>query len=348
MAENIISKIHVDDQDYSLLSIADNELNASSTNPIQNQAVSAAIDEATTTANAIKVELGEGGTVGGYKTGDTITAGTSIQSILNKILQKSVAHSYVKPKLTVAAQAKNSGATTVTAAGNYEYGTNITTQIKATFTKNEAGDLTGITMKKNSTTIEATAEGNNSNIYWSNVDTFTLSETTKYTATASYGQGPISNDNLGNPSPEGRIEAGNISGTVTYSPYRSGYFYGVLATDSSTPLTSAIIRSGTRKSGAYAAGDLPEIKASAVANRKRIFVACPKSNIGVVDVIMPSAMNANCKADFGNGLDDNGRPIPKYQVSVEGANGYEGLDYNVWVYEPASISDDQTFKVTLG
>lgn len=33
---------------------------------------------------------------------------------------------------------------------------------------------------------------------------------------------------------------------------------------------------------------------------------------------------------------------------VEGTNGYTPIAYNVWVYEPAAISDDQTFTVTLG
>lgn len=54
---------------------------------------------------------------------------------------------------------------------------------------------------------------------------------------------------------------------------------------------------------------------------------------------MPSAMNADCTADFIKQADT---------IMVEGANGFEAIAYNVWVYEPAAISDDQTFTVTLG
>ena len=72
---------------------------------------------------------------------------------------------------------------------------------------------------------------------------------------------------------------------------------------------------------------------------KRIFVACPATNTGVTKVIMPSSMNADCTADFKKQAST---------VTVKGANGSTGIAYNVWVYEPAEISDDQTFTVTLG
>jgi hypothetical protein len=46
---------------------------------------------------------------------------------------------------------------------------------------------------------------------------------------------------------------------------------------------------------------------------------------------MPSAMNADCTADFVK---------QNETVLVEGANGSSSIAYNVWVYEPAAISDD--------
>lgn len=54
---------------------------------------------------------------------------------------------------------------------------------------------------------------------------------------------------------------------------------------------------------------------------------------------MPSAMNADCTSDF---------VLQTNTITVEGVNGYSGTAYKVWVYEPAAISDDQTFTVTLG
>lgn len=276
----------------------------------------------------ISVELGTDGTVGGYKTGDVIAAGTDIKTILNKLFQKAVPATYTKPTLTLAAKD--------TAAGSYEYGTNITAQVAASFTKNDAGALTTIAILKDGVEILNGTD----NPLTSTAETISLTTTVSYTASATYAEGTIKNNNLGEPSPDGHISAGSItSSAVKFTPYRCGYFYGVLDTDNSTALTSDIIRSGTKKTGAYAAGNLPLIKASSVANRKRIFVACPATNKGVTKVIMPSAVNADCTANFVK---------QATTVSVEGANGSAGIDYNVWVYEPAEISDDQTFTVTLG
>lgn len=46
------------------------------------------------TQTDISVQLGENQTLGGYKTGDTISAGTDIQTILSRLFQKSVPATY--------------------------------------------------------------------------------------------------------------------------------------------------------------------------------------------------------------------------------------------------------------
>lgn len=277
----------------------------------------------------ITVQLGDGGTVGGYTTGNTINKDTSIMDILKKLLQKAVPAVYKAPELKLSAVGDK--------AGNYEYGTNITAQVSASFTPNDAGAIQSIAILKDGTQIKT---GTGSQLT-SDSEAIQLTNTVSYTATADYAEGDIKNNNLGEASPDGHIQAGTItSSTVTFTPYRCGYFYGVLNTDSSTPLTSDIIRSGTKRNGAYKAETIAqEIKASSVANRKRIFVACPAANKGVTKVIMPSAQNADCTKNFVKQAST---------ITVEGANGYTGIAYNVWVYEPALISDDQTFKVTLG
>lgn len=287
------------------------------------------LEQQTTLQEAISVNLGENVTIGGYKTGDVITAGTALQNILNKLFQKAVLATYTSPQITLSAQS--------TAAGNYEYGTTITAQVEATFTQNDAGAIQSIGIQKNGVEVITATENSLTSV----AETIQLTSSVTYIATAEYAEGAIKNNNLEEASPEGHIVAGSVtSSEVKFTPYRSGYFYGVLATDSATtPLTSAIIRSGTRKDGAYSSGNLPLISASSVANRKRIFVACPATNKGVTKVIMPSAVNADCTANFVKQTST---------VMVEGAEASEGIAYNVWVYEPAEISDDQTFTVTLG
>lgn len=278
---------------------------------------------------AFTVELGSGGTLGGYKTGDQIPVDTSLETVVKKLLMKQVPPTYSQPSVSVS---NNSG----TAAGNYEIGSTITPNIKATFSQADAGALTNIQFQKNNTNV---GEAQTSSPATYTEAGFTLDAATSFKAIATYAEGEVKNDNLGQPYPNGHITAGSkTSSNYTFTPYRQGYFYGVLETDSSTPLTSEIIRSGSKKNGAYSSGNLPLISASSVTSPKRIFVACPATNTGVTKVIMPSAMGADCTSDF----------VKQTPVAVEGAGGYTAINYNVWVYEPASISSDQTFTVTLG
>lgn len=293
-----------------------------------NQKINQVIIDGDSINDSITVQLGDNGKIGSYSTGDTIQSNTPIKTIIKKILQKQVPPTYTAPTISIS---NNSGMS----PGSYEIGTTISPKLKATYTKNDGGNLISITINPN------VANGTISPLT-GEVTPFILENQVQYSATVTYEDGPIKNDNLGEPYPTGKILAGTKnSSNMIFSPYRVGYFWGVLNTSSAeAPLTSAIIRSGTKKNGAYTSGNIPNtIQASTVANRKRIFVACPKTNIGVKKVIMPSAMNADCTADFVKQANT---------VIVEGANGYQGIEYNVWVYEPAMISDDQTFIVTLG
>lgn len=276
------------------------------------------------------VELGSGGTLGGFKTGDTVATDTSLENILKKLLMKQVPPTYSQPSIAIA----NNGGT---GSGNIEVGTTVTPNVRATFTQADAGELTGIQFKKNGSNV-GTSQSTSPATYTE--EPFVLNAVTSFSAVASYSDGPVKDDNLGQPYPTGQIKAGSkTSSNFTFTPYRQGYFYGVLTTSSAEePLTSDIIRNGSKKNGAYAAGNLPLIQASSVPGRKRIFIACLATNKGVTKVIMPSAMNADATSDFK-------KVSP---VDVEGANGFDAISYNVWVYEPASISDDQTFTVTLG
>lgn len=279
---------------------------------------------------SITVELGQNGSLGGYKTGDTIAKDTTLQTVIKKLLAKQIPPTYSTPTVTLQ---NNNGS----AFGNYEIGSIITPKVKATYNQNDGGSLESIAFLKNN--VEQSSQSVSPATY--EEDAQTLSSTISFKAKVSYNEGDIKNDNLGEPYPIGRIPAGtNTSTTYSFIPYRQGYFWGILNTSSSeAPLTSEIIRAGTKKNGAYAAGSITGVAASSVSNRKRIFIACPADKKGVTKVIMPSAMNADCTADFIKQSET---------ILVKGANGYDAIAYNVWVYEPALISDDQTFTITLG
>lgn len=295
-----------------------------------NNKIKKVIKDGDSMTESITVELGQNGSLGGYKTGDTIAKDTTIQTVIKKLLAKQIPPIYSAPTVTLQ---NNNGS----AFGNYEIGSIITPKVKATYNQKDGGSLESIAFLKNG--IEQSSQNVSPAIY--EEDAQTLSSAISFKAKITYNEGDIKNDNLGEPYPTGRILAGtSTSATYSFAPYRQGYFWDILNTSSSeAPLTSEIIRAGTKKNSAYAAGSITGVAANSVSNRKRIFIACPADKKGVTKVIMPSAMNADCTADFVKQSET---------ILVEGANGYDAIAYNVWVYEPALISDDQTFTITLG
>lgn len=156
----------------------------------------------------------------------------------------------------------------------------------------------------------------------------------KYTVTATHGAGVQALDNLGDPSnPAVAIAAGTKTKTTSaYTPYRN-YFYG--ATADKPSLDSAYIRGLTKSNKAYAAGS---ITINVAAGTQRVAIACIATKTGVKKVINQTAMNADVTATF-----------TKETVSVEGANGYSAMEYNVWVFEPAKPYENAAvLVVTLG
>lgn len=159
------------------------------------------------------------------------------------------------------------------------------------------------------------------------------------TATATYSQGELAKTNLGNVG-TARIAAGTTPSKN--SSAINGYwktFYGVLDVsvkgNVAENVTSDFIRENLTHAGAYTAGT---VDLNAHAGAKCLIVACPASKAGVTEAIMPSALQS---------------PIPwvdgsPFTVSVEGATDAVSTNYNVWIYEPASIDASETYKITLG
>lgn len=156
----------------------------------------------------------------------------------------------------------------------------------------------------------------------------------RYKAIATHGAGVTANDNLGSASePAVAIAAGTKEKTTSaYTPFRN-VFYGASA--EKPTLDSAAVRALTPTGKAYAAGTLT---INVPAGTQRVAIACIASKTGVTKVINETAMNADVTATFA-----------KSTVSVEGAEGYTAVDYNVWVFEPAvPYENAATLKVTLG
>ena len=156
----------------------------------------------------------------------------------------------------------------------------------------------------------------------------------KYKVTVNHNEGAQAVDNLGSPSnPPIKIQAGAKSQeTAAYTGFRK-YFYGT--TTDKVALTSDIVRGLTNSTGAYRAQTLTvQVPAGAA----RVIVACIGTAKGVTKVINKSALNADVTSTF-----------VKSTLAVEGAGGYKAVDYNVWVFVPASpFEKAATLEVTLG
>ena len=271
------------------------------------------------------VELGAGGTLGGYKTGDSISADTSIETIIKKLLMKQVPPTYTEPSISIA----NNGGS---ASGSYEIGTEVTPNVRATFTQNDAGALTNIQFKKGGSNV---GEPQTSSPATYTEAAFTLETATSFSATATYAEGAIKDDNLGEPYEEGHIAAGSkTSSNFTFTPYRQGYFVG--STENTDAIDSAVIRGLTsKKNGAYSSGT---VKFTVPVGAQRVIIACPATNKGVTKVTNESALNADVTSTF-----------VKSQVDVEGASGYTAISYNVWTFVPdVPYGQEAVLAFTLG
>ena len=152
----------------------------------------------------------------GLADGATVPAGTSFDELVKMLIQKPIPASYTAPTVSIA----NNGGQ---ASGNVEAGTSITPKLKATFTQNDAGDLTSIAIKQGSTDV---ATGTTSPLTYTGEAVVIGDESITFSAAASYNAAPVKNNNLGQESTENWFDAGTVnSGNYTITGKRN-LFYG--------------------------------------------------------------------------------------------------------------------------
>lgn len=257
-----------------------------------------------------EVQLGAGGTVGGLKTGDEIPAGTTLDDLIKLLTQKSVPASYTQPGVTCRVS-------TGTAAGSYEVGTEISTTIQGAFTQNDAGALTTIEILKNGSSVLSQA----TSPITTEAQTFTLGEeTVSFTTKATYADGAIKNDNLGQPSPDGQIKAGSKTSAAVSFVGKRNLFYGT---------------------GVGAAPEATSETVRGLANKKLGPTNGTSFNINVavgqqyVIIAYPATLRDLTKCFYVEQNTDLAANFEKSTISVQGANNAAGADYKVYVYEMA-------------
>lgn len=262
----------------------------------------------------------------GLANGSVIEAGKSIDEIVKMLVQKAVPATYTKPTVSLA----NNGGT---AANSYEAGTTITPKLRATFSKNDAGDVSSIVIKKGS---EEVANGITSPLDYAG-DAFVLGdETVSYTATAAYAAAPVKQDNLGNESTDNWFDAGSVNSSAYPIIGKRNTFYGTGVGDVPS-LTSDFVRGLTNKKLGAAAGT--SFSVNVAVGQQYIVIAYPATLRDINNVTYVEANDSGMASSF-----------TKSTVQVADARGEENgmIDYKVYTYAmavPAAAA--MTFKVTI-
>lgn len=166
----------------------------------------------------------KGVTVGTFEDGDTITNGTSISDVIKAMLVNRIPPDYRTPTSGLSAS-----------MSTVEVGTTLNPTLTPTFSQRDAGALSQVQFFRGGNLIQT--QGNADP--YQDTDGYVIGEeTVQYRADFDYAQGPVLNDNLGDPDPTGQIPAGTRSSTDNVvGEYKT--FYGPVSV---VPTTSAEVR----------------------------------------------------------------------------------------------------------
>lgn len=284
--------------------------------------------------------------IGNYRIGDTIAAGTSLESVFMNMLSKRLQPSATPTAPAASITLYTDGSTKKVTAGVVEVGTTINPYYVASLTAGSYtyGPATGVaatsyavTSTGRKTVDGATAETveDSATTASGSFTSFVVDDDTSYSVSVSieHNEGVPAIDNLGDPAnPEVKIPSGTktkTSGTVSgYRAWFCGYKNGTNALADATAITGEQVRAlGNAANGSW--------KSSMdVAQMKQMFFAAPKGK-GYKPVIKDSATKAPQTVEG---------PIT---VSVEGKDGFTAIDYDVWYVANASAaSGTATLNIT--
>lgn len=233
--------------------------------------------------------------LGKYTQGQVIPAiGKTASQVLLDALTQTIPPTYVQPTV---------GVSSSPSAGTVEIGAALNITLSSSFNQNDAGAQTSVSFSKNGSGLG----GNTDNIA-------SLTASVSYTATVSYGQGPVKNNNLGAPDPTGRINAGSrTSGSITFTPQARRYWgYSATATPTDVEIRAAL-GGGSELSSAKAKGSFDITISSGT---HYVFFAYPASS---------GSLSSLSVGGFGS--------LPAFTLttrSFTNVNGY-AQSYNIYV-----------------
>lgn len=256
---------------------------------------------------------------------DTLAAkGKSVSEIFQSIFTKELNPSKTEPAVSI----------TLTDAGPKEVGTSFTPVYSASLSAGSYtyGPATGIT----ATSWEVTdTNGGSSTEHSGSFDAFIVGDDTDYsiTAKATHGDGVVPVTNLDNEYPSGKILAGTKTKTSSKVTGFRSYFYGTSKTEPSV-VDSTFIRGLTNSKKAITS---TTFDMTIPQGAKCVYIAFLKSaNKSLAKVADQNAFGTNIVGSF-----------VESSVMVEGQNGYNPAEYEVYTFVSGIDLLANTYKVTI-
>ena len=262
----------------------------------------------------------------GLSEGDSIPVGATLDDIVKMLVQKAVPATYTKPTIVLL----NDGGQV---SGGVEAGTSITPKLKATFIKNDAGELSAIAIKKGATDVKT---GTTSPLTYAGGEFVIGDETVTYSASGTYGDAPVKNNNLGKESKENWFSGGVVTSSGYSITGQRNLFYGT-GIGNVPVLTSDAVRGLSNKKLNPSVGYMFNINVDV--GQQHIIFAYPDTLRDVNNVTYVEANDSGMASSF-----------TKNTVNVADARGGEnGLKaYKVYSYSMAvPAAAPMTFKVTI-
>lgn len=262
----------------------------------------------------LEVQLGENGENGSWKTGDMIPEGTSWYDLFKGLLQKSFPYAYANPSLGGTEMASGETGSLLPA-------------LSFTYLQNDGGALSSWKIRLDGTLV---AEGSTASIIWRPSEEHFKDGVRKVSIEVSYGEGPVKNDNLGNPSP-GNVKAGKQTFFKNLAGERN-IWWGT-GTDDMPVSTSEDIRNLTGSRIGVRDGESVDVN---IPLGTRCIVLAAPSSLGGISEIMQLSTKLPVISSF-----------ERTTVQVEGANGLYPVEYEVYKYNSVSGLMADTFRVTF-
>lgn len=249
------------------------------------------------------------------------TTGKNVKQVLDLLLAEEKNPSVTQPSVAI----------TLTGAGAKEVGTSVTPSYSVTFNsgKYEFGPETGVT----ATYSVSDTDSHSATTATGSFAAFTVEPTTNYkvsvTATHTAGADPVSN--LGNGRGDLKITAGTKTATSSaitgYRGWFQGYYNGTQALADATAITSTQLRAFGVKNGTF--------NTTMNTNKmQQMFFAAPAGTVKTLTV--------------SNAVNGAPQTVKKTTVSVEGANNYQAIDYDLYYVANATAeSGDSKFTIAF-